>query len=92
MTEEDGGSWSGVDSGGEASTSGICIAASETCSQGIGEDNRADESVRAGSIESSRTGGSAVSMVEVGDSSIATVGAVGPSCTRSEARIDSSVK
>jgi hypothetical protein len=44
VSAEDGDSWIEEDAGGEDSASGICIAASETCSQGIGEDKVADES------------------------------------------------
>ena len=53
-------SGSGTDSGvcWENSASGICMAASESCSQGIGEDNVADGPILAGSIDSGKIDGS----------------------------------
>src|SRR4030095_7563588 len=70
-------------------------AASETCSQGIGEDNgveESDESCGGASTESVAIGGSAISIEGDLASSIMRGGAARTSCSRNEARIDSRAK
>ncbi len=73
---------------GVVSCAGICIAASETCSQGIGDDNETD--ALSDSVTGAGTTGSTTSTSSTAACATGVSDATALSSVRSEARIDSS--